>query len=132
MDEKAFLELLDRECVEDLPSKDEFIHEHVFGYKKINLSHKVYWKKGNKCFARYETPYYQSWQGMGKGIEHANENGWYVKIDAHEENSFNIEVSRCDINHKVEAYYSDSEDKGVKTIFLAFWIAYMKALGVLE
>ena len=125
MNETEFLRLSDRECVKDLPSKDEFIHEFVFGYQKINLSHKVYWKKGNKSFARYEMPYYQSWQGLGKGIEHANENEFVINFLQYAD----TKDWHCHLM-KGELGNLGCFDDG--SIFLVFWIAYMKALGVFD
>jgi hypothetical protein len=69
--------------------------------------------------------YTTTWQGMGKGIEHANENG------------FDVELS-TNINHgdkRGEVLITSLGRDGIskqENIFLAFWIAYLKALGVLE
>ena len=103
MNEKQFLEMSDRRC-------DKFIHKHVF-------------KLADDVFVN---PYTASWKELGAGIEHANENGWYVHLTG----------SPHDKDNRVALFKEESmtqhELRNQENIFLAFWIAYMKALGVLE
>lgn len=144
MNEKEFLELSDRE-------RDGFIDEHVFGYKwyEINsaiwdfpaakskrrtLKHPINDAKIIKEFyietdmnlpPEYHKPEpsNQSWQGMGKGIEHANENGYAIDLMQ----VGNPSAWGCEITYVIGARYYESE-----SIFLAFWIAYLKVLGVIS
>ena len=120
MNEKQFLELSDRE-------RDAFIAEKVFGYELIRHDHLYTYKKphdfGGAGFAEQRIPLYHEWQGMGKGIEDANENGFGIELmQVGDISSWGCQITSLDGG----GYYE------CESIFLAFWIAYMKALGVLE
>lgn len=61
---------------------------------------------------------------LDKGIEHANENRWYVDLNQWDGKGVRACVSDLAVKEMGEAYNAN--------IFHAFWIAYLKALGVLE
>ena len=101
--EKQFLEM-------SVVQKNEFIARRVFGEEP----------------KMYVWDYVNSWKCLGKGIEHANENGFDVVLDCLNTGDGSVNVSHALKPMQIFGGYSE------ENIFLAFFIAYMKALGVLE
>jgi len=124
MNEKQFLELSDRECNLLIYS----VLYDAYPYHKM--------KDGLALLKRHVgihlvPDYKNTWQGLGKGIEHANENGFYYKLTVYPENHeciWQIE----DVSYSGIKLYPDHAYNLDAAIKFAFWIAYMKALGVLE
>lgn len=153
--EKQFLELSDRK-------EDAFIAERVFGWKWVEsavclflvppylhededylnrLLNPIYFedmKLGRvfndemwiyllEDFTRFEPlpKYGCTWQGLSKGIEHAKANFYDVEL------SIPSKLGFC------RAVVYDGADNGFSALskenmFLAFWIAYLRALGVIS
>ena len=149
MDEKAFLELSDRE-------RDAFIEDVVFKrvacdkWEERNLGSAggpVFFNDGcehksGECYAASEIEsihgliggpeqYTTDWRGLGLGIEHANENGIFVQFTSDWDGSGWVTLVGATGGNSPPDGFQATHIK-YKTIFLAFFIAYMKALGVLE
>lgn len=152
--EKQFLELSDRK-------EDAFIAERVFGWKWVESAvclflvppylhededyrkrllnpiyfedlklgrvfHDEMWIYLLKDFTRFEPlPKYQSWQGIGKGIEHANENGFTFVFGQRDDRGWRMRIFGT---KPIYGFIAQAENEN---LFLAFWIAYLKALGVI-
>ena len=121
MNEKQFLELSDI-------AFNEFIARVVFGLETYEFNGGFLYRDRTGSTPDYwfptKIPDYKSWQGLGKGIEHANENGFDVELRTN--------VNRGD--KRGEALITSVGKDGVskqENMFLAFWISYMKALGVI-
>jgi len=108
INEKQFLEMSDIE-------KNAFIGHYVFDTPKDT----------------YKWNYVDGWSGQGQGIEHANENGFYYRLEVYPENHECIWQVE-DISYSGIKLYPDHAYNLDAAIKLAFWIAYMKALGVIE
>ena len=105
MNEKQFLELSDRK-------RDQFIERKVYGRNRAHI-----------------LPYHTThWEGMGKGIEHANENDYFVHLTRSPYGRASSTLTIFDKNNMATKHTATAKEN----IFLAFWTAYMKALGVLE
>ena len=109
INEQQFLELSDM-------VQGEFIEEHV-------LTDEIHFIDMRE--------YTTTWQGLGKGIEHANENGIFVQLTSDWDDSGWVTLVGATGGNSPPDGFQATHIR-YKSLFLAFWIAYMKALGVLE
>lgn len=103
--EKQFLKLSDRK-------RDQFIERKVYGQ--------------NRAFI---IPFYTTtWEGMGEGIKHANRKGYNIHLHICE----HTEEGRiqCIVQSSLGLHLGNAWG-GAEEIKLAFWIAYLKALGII-
>lgn len=141
MNEQQFLELSDRE-------RDAYIEDVVFKrvacdkWEERNLGSAggpIFYNDGcehkpDGCYPTSEVEIihgliggpgeYHAWQGLGKGVEHCNANGYFLEFTQWYDGSWDAYIFREGRDELIETRN--------KNIFLAFWIAYLKALGVLE
>lgn len=123
MTEKQFLELSGKEF-------NDFIAKNIFGYK----GHENWWwwedgalKDGEWDYSKvklYAGPCFDNPEGLFLGIEHANKDGYYLAFSQWYDGSWDVGLVREGEDRLVEGCR--------KTIFLAFWIAYCKTLGVIK
>ena len=112
--EKQFLELSNRE-------RNGWVAEKVFAHKEDRGVYYYDAERGEYVIPDYTT----TWEGMGKGIEHAKANFYDVELHIPREGFYRKCVVYRVTGNVFAAWTTEN-------IFVAFWIAYCKAMGVLE